>query len=159
VMSLSPSDHPAVVLADAIESALPAWVEQSVRRVLRAWAGQAGPEPDPEVMATAADAGRRAATEVIPELRDLLAVEVEEATTTPLALLRDRAVRYPTEVLRAAGVPPVERDQFRERAFPDDDYDLAPASLSDIAPHLTDLGLKWGAWRARKYLDRHQVPR
>ncbi len=43
--------------------------------------------------------------------------DIDEQRTTPLALIRG-AVRYPTEVLRAAGVPPVERDRFAAAGVP-----------------------------------------
>ena len=33
-------DEQATALADAIEAALPAWVERSVERVMRAWKGE-----------------------------------------------------------------------------------------------------------------------
>ncbi len=64
-----------------------------------------------------------------------------------MALVRE-AVAYPTQVLRAAGVPPVVRDQMAEAAFPRDDYDLSPASFADLDPNLAEPGLVWGAAKA-----------
>jgi hypothetical protein len=107
------------------------------------------------VRAAAAEAGRRAATEVAREVRDLLALDIDDQRTTPLSLLR-RAVRYPTEVLRAAGVPPVVRDEHQERLFPEDDYDLAPANFADVSPDLADVGLAWGAAKAYTHLERRR---
>lgn len=140
-------DALATALADAIEVALPGWVERSV--VARA--GLVGPD----VRAAATDAGRRAATEVGAAMRALLAADVDEQRTSPLALLR-QAVRYPTEVLRDAGVAPVRRDDFAERAFPDDVYDLAPATWSDIDASLHDRGIVWGAAKAHVVLARRR---
>jgi hypothetical protein len=83
----------------------------------------------------------------------LLALDVDEQRVNPLALVR-RAVSYPTAVLRDAGVPPVVRDEFDERAFPDDVYGLAPAAFADIDPALHEPGLLWGAAKAHAHLAR-----
>jgi hypothetical protein len=139
-------------LADALADAIPRWVEASVDRVVRAWTGR---EPDADVLAAAADAARLAGAEVTPKLRALLASDIDEQRTTPLALVRE-AVRYPAAVLRSAGVPGVERDRFAEEAFPDDDYDLTPANLADVDPGLGDLGLAWGAAKAWEHRRRHE---
>ena len=138
-------------LADAVVDALPGWVERSVARVLTAWQGDA---PDPTVMDEAREAGRRAAAEVGTEVRALVAADVDDQRTTPLALLRS-AVRYPTAVLQAAGVPPVERDPVQVRLLPDDLYDLSPASFADVDPALAEPGLVWGAAKALAHRRRH----
>ena len=67
------------------------------------------------------------------------------------------AVRYPTEVLAAAGVPPVVRDAFAVEAFPDDLYDLTPGSFTDLDPDLGDVGIAWGAAKAFVIRARHQA--
>jgi hypothetical protein len=67
-------------------------------------------------------------------------------------------VQYPTEVLRDAGAPAVERDKFSRERFPDDDYDLTPATWADIHPSLADLGIAWGAAKAFEHKRRHQRP-
>ena len=141
----------ATALADAVEVALPGWVERSVVRIMAAWLGRA---PDADVLEAAHDAGRRAATEVGAEVRALLEADIDEQWTTPLSLLR-AAVRFPTAVLRDAGVPPVERDPFRERLEPDDLYDLSPASFADVDPALAEPGMVWGAAKALAHRRRH----
>jgi hypothetical protein len=143
--------EPPEVLADAVEDVLAGWVERSVARIVVAYRGS---EPT-DVVAAARDAGAVAVAEVGPALRTLLAEDVDEQRTSPLALVR-QAVRYPTGVLRAAGVPEVVRDEFRERAFPDDVYDLSPATWQDIDPALHEPGLIWGAWKAKTVLDRRR---
>jgi hypothetical protein len=142
----------AAALADAIEAALPGWVERSVMRVMTAWKGTV----DYDVRRQAADAGQRAASEVGPEVRALLAADIDDQRTTPLSLVRG-AVRYPTAVLAAAGVPPVLRDEQQARLFPDDVYDLAPATFADVDPALAEVGLAWGAAKAFEHLQRHKV--
>ena len=136
----------ATALADAIAAVLPGWIERCVAARL--------PSPDPEAQAAAAEAGRRAASEVGAEVRALLVADIDEQRTTPLALLRG-AVRYPTEVLRAAGVPPVDRDPIQARLFPEDLYDLAPANFADVDPALAEPGMVWGAAKALAHRRRH----
>jgi hypothetical protein len=140
----------AQALLDAIEAAVPGWVARCVERRLLDYRGVA----DEEVMAAAVVAGRQAQAAVASDLRALLEADIDAQATTPLSLLR-RAVRYPTEVLRSTGVPPVQRDAFAESTFPDDDYDLAPASLGDVDPDLVDVGLAWGAAKAMAHRRRH----
>ncbi|MGH9118010.1 MAG: hypothetical protein ACRD0A_09095 [Acidimicrobiales bacterium] len=141
----------ATALADGIEAALPGWVVGNVERLVRAWLG----DVDPAVLAGAEAAGRRAGAEVGTEVRALVDADVDEQWTSPLDLVR-RAVRFPTAVLRAAGVPPVERDSFADRAFPDDIYDLAPASYADVDPGLAEAGIEWGAAKAHVVLTRRR---
>ena len=136
-------DEHSTALAEAIDAALPAWVERSVRSRLA--------DPDPEAVAEAA---RQAVADVGGAVRALLEKDIDEQATTPLSLLRG-AVRYPTAVLREAGVPPVERDEVPARLFPDDVYDLAPVTWSDVDPSLLDPGLAWGASKAFAHLQRH----
>jgi hypothetical protein len=150
-MDEHPTD-PATALADAIEAVIPGWVERCVARR----AAGAGRTLDPELARAASDAGARARSEVGARVRRLLALDIDEQRTNPLSLLRD-AVRYPTAVLRDAGVPAVVgRDEFAIRAFPDDEYDLAPATWADVDPSLRDPGITWGAWKAYTHLSRHR---
>jgi len=146
----------ATALADAIDGALPGWVERSVARRL---AG--GPDGDTTapawVTVAASDAGHRARAEIGPRVRALLEADIDEQRTTPLALLRT-AASYPTAVLVAAGVTPVLRDDAQARLFPDDIYDLAPATFADVAPELTEPGLAWGVAKAWTHRRRHATP-
>lgn len=137
-------------LASAITVALPGWVERSIQERYVAWAGRS----TRELTEAAVEAGVRAAAEVGPELQALLAADIDEQRTTPLTLLRG-AVRYPTEVLRRFGVPPVARDRFTVERFPDDLYDLAPATFADVDPDLAEPGIVWGAWKAMAHKQRH----
>ena len=137
----------AVALADAIDDVLPGWVERCVRSRLTSV---------PRDVANAAkEAGERARVEVGGAVRELLLRDVDEQRGNPLALLRT-AVRFPTDVLLAAGAPVVERDKFSRERFPDDDYDLTPANWSDIHPSLLELGITWGAAKAFVHKQRHK---
>lgn len=149
-MTDDPLQQKAAALAAAVEEALPGWVERSVERLLVASSGTAAPA----VMEEARRAGRAAAADVGGRVRSLLEADVDAQATNPLSVLRS-AVRYPTEVLRRAGVPPVVRDDFAEERFPDDVYDLSPAAFADVHPTLHQPGLEWGAAKAWVHMRRH----
>jgi hypothetical protein len=141
----------AAALADGIDAVLATWVVGCVTGLLTAWRGSI----DPDVLLAAEEAGARCRAEVGGEIRRLLETDIDAQRSTPLTVLR-RAVSYATDVLAAAGVPPVVRDAFVERVFPDDPYGLAPASLADVDPSLTDLGIAWGAAKAFEHMRRHR---
>lgn len=143
-------DEHAKALADAVDAALPAWVERSVRRRL----ADAGRPDDPHVLHAAEAAGRQAAEHVGAAVRALLELDIDQQATTPLSLLRG-ATRYPTAVLAQAGVPHVPRDRIQEQLLPDDVYDLAPATFADVDPSLAEPGMVWGAAKAFAHLQRH----
>jgi hypothetical protein len=137
----------ATALADAIDEALPGWVERCVR--LRAL------HVDDPLAEAAREAGLRARAEVGTAIRELVLADVDEQWTNPLSLLRG-AVRYPTEVLASVGVPAVDRDDFARDRFPDDPYDLTPATWSDIHESLASVGIAWGAAKAFTHKQRHR---
>lgn len=143
----------AAALADGVEAALSGWVVRSVTRVHLA---QTGVEAPPGMVAAAEQAGAEAAATVGPRVRALLAVDIDDQRGNPLALVR-QATRWPTAVLRDAGVPPVERDPMAVQQFPDDDYDLAPAAFADLDPALHETGLVWGAAKAHVHLARRRA--
>jgi hypothetical protein len=143
----------AAALADGIVAALPGWVVRCVDRVFVAWAGSSSRE----IAAASRAVGERAAADIGAEVRRLLGADIDEQWTTPLELVRS-AVRYPTAVLAELGVPPVERDDFSIRNFPDDVYGLSPASLADIDSDLAEPGIVWGAAKAYEHKRRHGRP-
>jgi hypothetical protein len=144
-------DDYADALADAIDAALPTWVVTSVERTF----AEAGRDIPPEARYAAEVAADLARREAGGRVRALLRRDIDDQPTTPMAILR-WAVRYPTEVLRQAGVPPIARDRFAVEAFPDDLYDLSPASFADLDPGLVDLGIAWGAAKAFEHRRRHR---
>ena len=140
-------------LADALVGALPGWVERSVAERYRQWRGDA---PPGAVVAAGRAAATAAVADVEGPLRELLAQDPDEQRANPLAIVR-RAVTRPTEVLRAAGVPPVARDGQAEQLFPEDTYDLTPGSFADIDPAVHEPGLVWGAAKAHVVLARRRA--
>ncbi len=138
----------AEALADGVERALPDWVAAAVARRL----------PAAEVEAARAEieaAGRDAASDIGPRVRELLRLDIDEQWTNPLSLIRS-AIRYPNRVLAAAGAPSVARDGQAVRFLPEDVYDLTPATFADLAPELHDLGISWGAAKAHVHLRRRR---
>ncbi len=142
----------ATALADAIERALPVWLVRMVGERWRAWCGEALPS---ELRARAEAAAAQARAEIVPELRALLGSDVDEQRSNPLALVR-RAVGPATEVLAGAGMPHVVRDVHAERIFPDDVYDLSPASFGDLDASVHEPGIEWGAAKAHVVLARRR---
>jgi hypothetical protein len=142
----------AEALADGIDAALAPWVERSV---LERWGAWSGARPDDAVRARAAAAGAEAAAVVVPRVRELLALDIDEQRTGPLDVVRS-AVPMATAALAELGVPPSERDEFAERMFPDDVYDLIPGSFAELDPTLLEAGIAWGAAKAHVHLARRR---
>lgn len=130
-----------------VEAQTPKWAHDQVERLLDAW-GRAPADARARAEAESATAGEAAAGRIVAELRALFALDPEKQGATPLEIVRT-VYREPTVVLEAAGVPPVLRDEFDERAWPDDVYGLVPRTLGDLGdPDLGPLHLAWGMAKA-----------
>ncbi|MGZ4688332.1 MAG: hypothetical protein ACXVKA_02080 [Acidimicrobiia bacterium] len=126
---------------------VPGWVVGSVQRLLDAW-GRADEAARARALGAAPAAGAEAAERVGARLVLLLATDPAEQRSTPLEVVRT-VYEEPTELLVVAGVPPVVRDPFDERAWPEDRYDLVPRTLGDLGdPDLGPLHLAWGMAKA-----------
>ena len=135
-------------LADQIDAVIDPWVRRSLAAAATA-GGVALVEADvPAVV----DATRAAA---MPELRRVLAADVDAGSGSPLAALRS-AVGPMTDALRRWGAAAPPRDDFLERQFPGDPFQLGPAAFSDLDPALHEPGLVWGAARAHVHLRRRR---
>lgn len=136
-------DEAGAAIVAGVAVALPAWVEGRVAWIADAW-GRLGPDERAELDARARVAGAAATTRVVDELTRLFATDAADQRSTPLEVVRS-ATREVGAVLAAAGIPPVERDEFLERSFPDDPYGVTPASLADLGdPDLGPRQLAWG---------------
>jgi hypothetical protein len=140
-------------LVAAVQVGLPQWVQ---RVVADRWDQWHGGELSPELAAAAQDAAAEATEAVVPALRELLFADVADQATNPLTIVR-RAVPFPTRVLAAAGVPEVVRDEHAARLFPDDVYDIVPASFADLDPAAHEPGLTWGAAKAHVLMRRRRA--
>ena len=134
-------------IIEGVGRCLPSWTEAHVVRLLDAW-GRADAATREQALRAARDEGAAITDEIVRELRLLMETDPLDQRATPLEVVR-RAIRAPTTVLEAAGVPPVVRDPFDERSFPDDRYDLTPRTLGDLGDdRLAPLHLVWGVAKA-----------
>jgi hypothetical protein len=142
------------ILADASRSIrsgvareVPAWVVRAVDRILDAW-GRADAATRDRALGDARTAGDAAATRVGVALGVLLDADPADQHSTPLEVVRT-VYREPTQILRDAGVPAIVRDEFDERAWPDDVYGLVPRTFGDLGDDdLAPLLLVWGTAKA-----------
>jgi len=148
----------ATAIIDGVRTHAAAYALRRATEILDAWAGE--PAEGRDVTGTKLlDAAAVAAQRVLDELEQLLAADPAEQRYTPLEIVRTLR-REPSEVLAAAGVPPIVRDPFEERALPDDPYGLAARSLADLGD--TELGpmlLAWGVGKATVLRARAASPR
>ncbi len=146
-----PRGDPSADLLTVARRTTPSWVRRSVERA----AARGG------VAADALDGGeleivvQRTAEQILADLAELLASDVDDQRSNPLAIFRG-AVRGLTEFLRVQEIPPPPSDRFMAERFPDDPYQLGPATWSDVDDELHTPGLIWGAWKAKIVLDRRR---
>lgn len=137
-------------LFDALSASLEPWLRRSFDRVV-----------DEQGLSAGVDAGRRdavvadAARTAIDRLHQLFDTDVLEQRHNPLQILRS-ATDPVTVALRDLGAQPIERDEFQQRSFPDDDFGLCPAAWVDIDESLAEVGLEWGAWKAAAVITRRR---
>ena len=139
-------------LADGIEAALPGWVERVVAEIMTAWDGSVPPEVADSRAGGGPRCGGHGRAPGAGPARSRHRPAAHHAPGHP-ALCRGRPTRARCSGGRG---PPVLRDPAAEELFPDDIYDLVPASFADVAPDLADLGLYWGAAKAFEHKRRHQ---
>lgn len=139
-------------LLAAIEPVVGPWLERCVTVACE----RAGGVPDVVLQEQAKAAAREGTEWVMQRLRSALETDVDAQRANPLQLLRD-VVRFPTEVLSRAGVPPAQRDEMDARINPDDVYALAPAHWNDVDESLLEPGIVWGAAKAQTVLQRRRA--
>ena len=133
-------------LVRGVAEAVPDWSVRTAAVLLSAW-GQLDQRRQRDVLEQVRKAGEQAAGRVAAELAELLALDPEKQRATPLEIIRT-AVAEPTEVLAAAGMPEVVRDEFDERSWPEDRFGLVPRTLRDLDPDLAAVHFAWGVAKA-----------
>ncbi|HEV3135440.1 MAG TPA: hypothetical protein VG348_12130 [Acidimicrobiia bacterium] len=145
--ALARLDETGAAIVAGVERQVPGWTRAQIERLLDAW-GRAPADARVRAEAQSAGAGAAAERRIVAELRALFAVDPAQQRATPLEVVRT-AYREPTAVLAEVGVPPIVRDEFDERAWPDDLYGLVPRTLGDLGdPELAPLHLAWGMAKA-----------
>jgi hypothetical protein len=142
----------ATALADAVERSVGPWL----RAVALDRCASHGVTVDPGGRERLEAVALVAAEVAAAEVRSLLSTDVDQQLTTPLEVLR-RATRPVSGLLDEWGVPPTPRDEFDQRAFPDDRHALVPASFADIDESLVEPALVWGAAKAHVHLRRRRA--
>jgi hypothetical protein len=136
------------VIVAGVDRLAAGWVVRSVSQIVDAW-GRLDAGDRAEVLEAARISGAAAAARVVAELRTFFATDPAQQRTTPLAIVRSLR-REATEVLSAAGIPGVERDEFEIRSFPDDEYALVPHSLADLGDaELAPMLMVWGIGKSK----------
>ncbi len=133
----------ATALADALVIALPGWVARSVN-------ARAPMATDAQI----SDAAERAIALVEPDLRALLAADIDDQETTPLTVAR-RAVGPVAALLSELAVEPNARDEHARTLHPDDVFDLTPGGFVDFGDDVQSAGIAWGAAKAHQHMRRH----
>ncbi|MBU6242059.1 MAG: hypothetical protein KJS66_09755 [Acidobacteria bacterium] len=139
-------------LIDAIDKVVEGWLVRVAETVFVAGNGAL----TGDFRRAAQAAARDGATWTMTKLHDALEVDVDAQRVNPLQILRD-AVRFPTELLVAAGIPAPQRDEFDVKINPDDVYGIGPAHWNDIDESLTEPGIIWGAAKASTVLQRRRA--
>lgn len=138
-------------LVEAVAESLPLWIERSVQARI----GDVD-FSSPDVQTQLQQSIELAQIDVVGQLRTLLALDIDQQTVGPLQILR-KATMYPTQILQAAGVAPVSRDEQATAMFPDDLYDLTPANFADLGPDVHEKAIVWGAAKAHIHLSRRRA--
>jgi hypothetical protein len=144
-LSLMAVSAPAIVAG--VEEHAAAYVLRRANALLDAW-GRVPADvrlaADEDLRRAAMDAQRR----VVSELRALFAFDPGQQARTPLEIVRSLR-EEPTKVLAALGVGEIVRDEFEERALPNDPYGLAPRTLGELGDEeLGPMLLAWGLGKA-----------
>ena len=85
------------------------------------------------------------------ELGNLLEQAFTRQSRSPLEVFQE-AMKFPTALLEAAGVAPLERDDAAVAALPGDLFDLAPASSQDLGEEAWKTHIAWGASKASAFI-------
>ncbi len=150
-------DATGAAIIAGVERTVPSWVAAQVSRIAGAW-GRLDPQARRALDDAVPGAGRAATQRVVERLRPLLRTDPESQASTPLEIVRT-VYREPTALLERAGIPPVVRDDFDERAWPDDVYGLVPRTLGDLGDdELAPLQLAWGVAKATVLRARRAQP-
>ena len=138
-------------LADAVGAVYAPWLESRVVEVCRA----AGRPLTPDARSRLSGEVRAVADDVLADLARMLATDVDAQRENPLHVLR-RGSRRMAAFLAAESVPAPARDEFEERAMPDDVYGIGPLAWRDLGERVHEAGIEWGAWKAALVLTRRR---
>lgn len=132
----------------AILDAYPGWLRTRIHALVGDRAG-------------ASDAVERTVTQstewVADALTTLLASDPEKQRDNPLHVLRS-ASRFANQTLASMEVGTPQRDEFEQRAMPEDTYAIGPLAWIDLGQLVHEAGIEWGAWKAAVIISRRRQP-
>lgn len=138
-------------LFETVVDAFPGWLSSRMREIL----SDAGIDVNPDISAEIDGVAQAASHVVTDALFALLVTDVDAQATNPLHVIRS-ATAGATDYLRACRVQPVARDEWDERALPDDVYAIGPIAWRDLGESVHEAGIEWGAWKAATVLTRRR---
>lgn len=141
-------DERSARLIQVAESVTPQWAKSLIDRFTGSSLAPVSEDPRAAIIESVT-------IQTLSGLRQLLALDPEQQRTNPLTVFR-RATAVITAHLEELHIPPVRRDEFEQRSFPEDIYGLYPATWADISEELVEPGLEWGAWKAAVIISRHK---
>lgn len=109
----------------------------------------------PDLADRARHEAQRCRTDIVTQLEELFALDIDAQQTTPLAVLRTAGAAV-ARVLDSGGEPRPVRDPFDVRANPEDVFGVGPSTWSDLGDEVAQLGIAWGAGKAHLHLRRHR---
>jgi len=141
-------DEASAAIVAGVARTLPDWIQSRVAFIADAW-GRLDDATRDALDLAAREVAQSATARVVADLSALFAADATEQRSTPLEIVRT-ATGDVAALLASVGIPPVERDAFDERAFPEDVYGITPASLADLGDDdLGPLQLAWGLAKTR----------
>lgn len=149
VLELEPYGY---ALYRAVIDATAPWITSRVQAI----ASASVDVNSPEFQTALAEVARRTYRVVQEGLYALLVTDVDAQKSNPLHLVRESTTSA-TELLRMLAVPPARRDEFEERAMPNDVYAIGPLTWRDLSDDVHDAGISWGAWKAATILMRRRA--
>jgi hypothetical protein len=139
-------------LYQAVIRAVPAWITKQVSEI----ASLSINETSKEFTSALADVVEHILHGVSRDLLVLLATDVDAQQSNPLHVLRE-STSSATQLLQTFGATPARRDEYEERAMPNDLFSIGPLTWRDLGEEVHDAGISWGAWKAATILTRRRA--
>jgi len=131
-------------LVNSLSGKIELWILNAVKTKV--------PDLDPEKIDELNRIAVVAEAQILGKLEGILTLDAVDQFINPLAILREVYV-FPTEFLASLGLVESVRDEYQRKYYPDDIYDLVPASFADFGPEVNGAGIAWGAAKAHEHLQ------
>ncbi len=139
-------------LYQAVISSVSGWITKQVAEI----ASMSIDETSKEFVSALAEVAEHTLHVVSRDLLVLLATDVDAQQSNPLHVLR-ASTSSATRLLQTFGATPARRDEYEERAMPNDLFSIGPLTWRDLGEEVHDAGISWGAWKAATILTRRRA--